>query len=452
MDRESELLLLEMQLEDLNQLVAGNDAMNCNGDRSDYDVSLELLRQDLIDRITAHKDRALCSSIACALNRDHPALEHQREMENSALQDREMALSLDQDPTTARTAGQDPHNQQEHLLDDETLVKLAMRYNSEEAGMSILGFDNDDASDTSPAAATRRALKQAAITRQCTACQDNFKICDIARAPCSHEYCGECLGAIFTGAIGDEAYYPPRCCRQTIPLEKVRMFLPADIAQDFQAKVPELETKDRTYCHVPNCSAWISPDHIVNGTGTCDCPADEGTQQLLEVARGQRWQRCYQCRRVIELNTGCYHITCRCGAHFCYVCGEPWKTCECPHWSEANLLARAEQVFDRGNNQADGPNAAAGHIAAPANIPAAAVTPEPRPDPFARVYQEVRREREVRRIAEELRANHDCYHEKWRFINGSHDCEECGHTLPRYIFECRGCRMRACWRCRRHRL
>lgn len=327
MDRESELLLLEMQLEDLNQLVAGNDAMNCNGDRSDYDVSLELLRQDLIDRITAHKDRALCSSIACALNRDHPALEHQREMENSALQDREMALSLDQDPTTARTAGQDPHNQQEHLLDDETLVKLAMRYNSEEAGMSILGFDNDDASDTSPAAATRRALKQAAITRQCTACQDNFKICDIARAPCSHEYCGECLGAIFTGAIGDEAYYPPRCCRQTIPLEKVRMFLPADIAQDFQAKVPELETKDRTYCHVPNCSAWISPDHIVNGTGTCpscgaetcvtckaethqgDCPADEGTQQLLEVARGQRWQRCYQCRRVIELNTGCYHIT-----------------------------------------------------------------------------------------------------------------------------------------------
>lgn len=327
MDRESELLLLEMQLEDLNQLVAGHDAMDCNGDRSDYDVSLELLKQDLIDPITAHKDRALCSSIACALDRDHRALEHQREVENSALRDREMALSLDQDPTTARIAGQDRHNQQEHPLDDETLVKLAMRYNSEEAGMSILGFDNDDANDTSPAAATRHAFKQAAITRQCTACQENFKIRDIARAPCSHEYCGDCLGAIFTGAIGDEAYYPPRCCRQTIPLEKVRMFLPADIAQDFQAKVPELETKDRTYCHVPNCSAWISPDHIVNGTGTCpscgagtcvtckaethqgDCPADEGTQQLLEVARGQRWQRCYQCRRVIELNTGCYHIT-----------------------------------------------------------------------------------------------------------------------------------------------
>ncbi|CAL8999751.1 unnamed protein product [Prunus brigantina] len=41
---------------------------------------------------------------------------------------------------------------------------------------------------------------------------------------------------------------------------------------------------------------------------------------------------------MVELDSGCYHITCRCGHQFCYTCGAEWKnkkaTCDCPLWDE----------------------------------------------------------------------------------------------------------------------
>lgn len=62
------------------------------------------------------------------------------------------------------------------------------------------------------------------------------------------------------------------------------------------------------------------------------------------------------------------------------------------------------------------------------------------------------------RVVEDLRHHEDvgCQHHRhsqwaWR-DHGSLQCELCHFHLPKYIFVCRGCRMRACYRCRRHRL
>lgn len=38
---------------------------------------------------------------------------------------------------------------------------------------------------------------------------------------------------------------------------------------------------------------------------------------------------CPQCARMLSLLTGCNHITCVCGAEFCYLCGEHWPNCDC---------------------------------------------------------------------------------------------------------------------------
>lgn len=46
--------------------------------------------------------------------------------------------------------------------------------------------------------------------------------------------------------------------------------------------------------------------------------------------------------------------SCRCGAQFCYNCGEQWKNCGCEQWNEHRLLARAYQIVDR----EEGPRAA----------------------------------------------------------------------------------------------
>lgn len=40
-----------------------------------------------------------------------------------------------------------------------------------------------------------------------------------------------------------------------------------------------------------------------------DCPNDESLHQVLQLAGQQLWQRCQNCRAMIELNVGCNHIT-----------------------------------------------------------------------------------------------------------------------------------------------
>ncbi|RFU35298.1 hypothetical protein B7463_g1043, partial [Scytalidium lignicola] len=64
--------------------------------------------------------------------------------------------------------------------------------------------------------------------------------------------------------------------------------------------------------------------------GAKDCPKDEETNKLLETAKEAGWQRCYNCRAMVELKEGCNHMTCRCTAEFCMICGLKWKSCNCP--------------------------------------------------------------------------------------------------------------------------
>jgi hypothetical protein len=107
--------------------------------------------------------------------------------------------------------------------------------------------------------------------------------------------------------------------------------------------------------------------------------------------------------------------SCRCGLQFCYVCGIEWKKCRCPQWDEPNLMIRANQVVAR-----------------------------ERPDENA--------EARVVAVVENLRTRHNCGHANWRFVRGSHRCEECLYTLPTYIFECVRCALRACNQCKLNRL
>lgn len=101
-----------------------------------------------------------------------------------------------------------------------------------------------------------------------------------------------------------------------------------------------------------------------------------------------------------------------------YICGQLWKTCDCAQWDEDRLMARANQVIGRDNH------------------------------PVAGLVREL----QVNQAAANLRERHNCTHENWRYVSGSHRCEECYYVLPRYIFECRQCQILACQRCRRNRL
>ncbi len=178
----------------------------------------------------------------------------------------------------------------------------------------------------------------------------------------------------------------------------------------------------RIYCPSPTCSAFLGSSENIQGdiycpachTSVCSackqrahpgerCPEDTATLAVRAFAAEQRWQTCPGCRGVIELHTGCYHMTCRCRTEFCYVCAERWKNCTCPQWDEDRLV----EVVQRRVEEEMGPRAA--------------------------VAQPVAFQRTVQQRVAQLRDNHDCDVHRWRRRNGGAQCEECYHFLREYI-------------------
>lgn len=223
------------------------------------------------------------------------------------------------------------------------------------------------------------------ILRRCIACREEMEFFHVVRVPCGHDYCRSCLEQLFKASMADETIFPPKCCGELIAIfeDSPRVFLNSDLAKKYEEKKVEFETPNRTYCHNPECSSFIPMAYIEDeiapcfecGSTTCtickakshagDCPSDTATQQLLDIAQENGWRRCRVCKRMIELDHGCNHMTlvsqsffpffffpnieadaykglhrCRCGAQFCYECGKQWKTCLCPRWSENLLVAR----------------------------------------------------------------------------------------------------------------
>ena len=166
------------------------------------------------------------------------------------------------------------------------------------------------------------------IKKPCASCNEHIPYFDAVYAPCGHDYCKICVKRLFTMAIRDESLFPPRCCRQPVPLAAADVFLTSEFVRIFQEKFVEFTTPNRTYCAWPTCAVFIPPKNINGDIGVCpscgfwactickgrshegqDCPQDTALKSLMETARQAGWQRCYRCRRLVELAHGCNHMT-----------------------------------------------------------------------------------------------------------------------------------------------
>ncbi|KAL9066804.1 MAG: hypothetical protein Q9161_007310 [Pseudevernia consocians] len=166
---------------------------------------------------------------------------------------------------------------------------------------------------------------------------------------------------------------PPTCCtKDCIKLKHVEKLFDNNFKRKWNRKFQEYTTKNRIYCPARGCGSWIKPAHIYVDTSgganggrkfgkcqrcktkvccTCnnkwhssrECPKDAATQDFIKIAKEEGWQRCFNCSATVELKEGCNHMTCRCRAEFCMICGLQWKTCDCPWFNyeavEADRLA-----------------------------------------------------------------------------------------------------------------
>lgn len=457
LDADTAELILQLQLADLQELKERSGGKQKEGTITDAQIAAELLKEDLNNVRTTLHDQRMTRSIARAVQVDGNAVAHARQEEEIARRDHVLARRLSGSNLRA-----DAHNAgmlHGDELEEEVIAKLAGLYVDEDFGEKLdlatrLGQPIEDGSiepdaqaESSSWAAGRIEKNhtiQHSATRRCEACREEKKFFDLIPAQCRHEYCRDCIVELFISSFTDESLFPPRCCRVPISLETASIFLTKNLKEQYAEKKIEFGTSNRTYCTRSDCSAFVRPEHIAGQVANCikcrtqtctickalahagrDCPDDPNTEAVRALARREGWQTCYSCRRLVELNTGCYHMTCLCRAEFCYHCGRRWKTCECELWAEERLVNRAEVIMER--QVREGPRNQAAVVGQA-------------------------RQLQIREIAEQLRRDHECDHDRWRYVGGRHECEECHHTLPQYIFECRQCRLRACNRCRRNRL
>ncbi|KAJ5277226.1 hypothetical protein N7524_003379 [Penicillium chrysogenum] len=60
------------------------------------------------------------------------------------------------------------------------------------------------------------------VLRKCIACSESRPESDTIQNSCSHVYCQGCVIRLLQNALADESLFPPRCCRQPLPLEGAR--------------------------------------------------------------------------------------------------------------------------------------------------------------------------------------------------------------------------------------
>lgn len=156
---------------------------------------------------------------------------------------------------------------------------------------------------------------------KCMACDESVHTSELVELRCGDCWCESCLQAMFDLALKDETAYPPRCCG-IISLKEVRNCLPKSVLRKFEAKRLELETKNKTYCHITTCSTFIAPHSIHNGQAICQkCDARTCTQcrakwhfgpcsggedqDFVAFANSMRFKRCPECKRFVEKTDGC---------------------------------------------------------------------------------------------------------------------------------------------------
>ena len=175
---------------------------------------------------------------------------------------------------------------------------------------------------------------------ECTSCFDDVPSDQAVDMPCHHKYCSPCFSQLVLTATSNEATFPPKCCLQEIPKKTMRENLPPRALAQFDEKSLEyaVAVGNRFYCVSPKCAKWIDtriasrmngilecPHCAVKLCTTCrgpqhpsneDCPQDYGLGPTLDQAERAGWRRCYHCRALVELTSGCRHITCKCRAEF----------------------------------------------------------------------------------------------------------------------------------------
>jgi hypothetical protein len=336
-DEQTLRVIIQLQCEELDQFARANQPKGKGraGEqdaRADFLVAVEAYRNDLRRAAQSLADETMCKSISSALETDADLVAAAVSEEEQTMRDRALALQLS---GPARSVFSVP-------VSDFPLVLSVHGRSSSACGMwpffdadrcqSLLPQEPSVRSSASHAesSAWAQSRRHPVPSTQCIACAEWCAPCDLAKAPCRHEYCRDCLRALFRASLVDETLFPPKCCKQPFVLTSCHTLLTSDLITQYGDKEVEFRTPaaQRTYCHA--CSAFVPPQRVKGDVASCgrpdcgaqtctfcrggshvgsDCPQGPARQDLERLAAAEGWQHCFGCKRIVELDTGCYHIS-----------------------------------------------------------------------------------------------------------------------------------------------
>ncbi|KAF2271822.1 uncharacterized protein EI97DRAFT_243970 [Westerdykella ornata] len=243
---------------------------------------------------------------------------------------------------------------------------------------------------------------------ECIACRsDDIPARKAAKLKCGHYMCRSCLRRVFTLSLTKPELMPPKCCTSAaIPMKHVEHLFDDQFKATWNRKLKEFSTSDRIYCPNKGCGEWIEPSKIKKDmTGRkyarCDychthvcakcnrkfhrtrCSVDLEVDEVNRMAKEKGWQRCYNCKNMVELKDGCNHMTCICKAEFCMRCAKKWRTCDCPWFNHEHIEDNYNYVEPQApRNQAQAPTHMEAFLAQPL-----ALRPRRGPPPLQRATQ-----------------------------------------------------------------
>ncbi|KAK6350562.1 hypothetical protein TWF718_003752 [Orbilia javanica] len=220
----------------------------------------------------------------------------------------------------------------------------------------------EDVPTTSASASLKRYKEE--LSSICNICSETYQSYAVFTLKCGHRYCVECLRNHILHAFNQPGSELPRCCGEALPLTFAGEVLMENELDQLMDRRDAQESSKQVSC--VDCKKDLLQGSIKDNSAYCIdcakftcvhcgkdlhngiCPEDKETAMLLETAKDQGWSKCGKCNQLVELTVGCFHMTCRCGHQFCYLCGVAWKGCSCPSSSEQSVLGRLREATGKG--------------------------------------------------------------------------------------------------------
>jgi hypothetical protein len=337
MDPATAKLAIEFCLSDINNILMG---LENNGPTSDNErETLEIVKKDLSQQLVILEGQVLALGILKEEHEGQVAFMKLLEEEKQAAADRNLALRLAGMDTTHPQV-RECRGYQESLRDNEesgtneqweTAKQLYSDALEKETALPNVGSSSENCLSfvqgklISSELHTKEKHRDAILI--CCVCFQDVPEKNTLTLRCKpepHTYCRTCLIELFKIAVTDDALFPPRCCKEPIPVETCRALLPRELVKDFGLKLEELTTPNPTHCF--KCNKFIRPREIISDVGTCVfcrrktcttcksasheglCPVDPHVKLLMDSAKRSKWQQCERCKNMVELTFGCFHM------------------------------------------------------------------------------------------------------------------------------------------------